>query len=225
MRVLMYFLLAFLLACNGNGEDGSRDGTCANNADCPDNFLCLEEQCVEIGCTESSECALGYYCDASYSCSTGCSEDADCVAGEACNKQTNTCEAYGCRDTELDCALGEYCDTTTGECYADSRNHCDTCSYSYTNPSGGSCTNGTECMYWEVGDFCSNDNQCDPGFTCSEVFWGVNYCTMDYCLAQCNANEEEACPRGYVCAQLYLDDPTNYCVADCEFMVESGFSQ
>ncbi|MDG1483258.1 MAG: hypothetical protein P8R54_26955 [Myxococcota bacterium] len=223
ITIVLFFVLALVTACNG-GNENAKDGTCANNADCPDNFLCLEEQCIEIGCTESSECALGYYCDATYTCTTGCSEDIDCVAGEACNTQTNTCEDYGCRDTELDCEIGEYCDTTTGECYADSRAHCNSCSHSYTNPSAG-CGQGMECLYWDVGEFCNNDNQCDPGFTCSEVAFGTKYCTLDYCFAECNPSDAEACPRGYVCGQYFSDLPTTYCISDCDYMNKNGFTQ
>ena len=220
MRILSTILLAFTLACNNGGDTSTKDGTCGNNADCPDNFLCLEEQCVEIGCTESTECALGYYCDASYSCTPGCSEDVDCVAGESCNTTTNTCEAYGCRDTELDCEYGEYCDQTTGECYPDNRNLCGTCDVLAMN----SCGNGAECLYY-AGDYCNNDNDCDEGYSCDpglDLFGKI--CHLDFCFFECNANDAEACPRGYTCAQAIQGDPRNFCIADCEFMQNNGYS-
>ncbi|MFT5685497.1 MAG: hypothetical protein ACI8RZ_006449 [Myxococcota bacterium] len=215
--ILLAFILAFATACSGGDGDGTKDGVCANSADCPDNFLCLEEVCTEIGCTESSDCALGYFCDATYTCTTGCSEDVDCIAGETCNTNSNTCEAYGCRDTQLDCAYGEFCDQTTGECYSDDRDHCGSCDVFSNN----SCGNGAECFAFG-GDSCNSANDCDPGYSCDGNFTGIpgQICHIDFCEVECNVNEEEACPRGFTCLAA---GPTGFCSADCAFMTENGF--
>ncbi len=220
MRILTTLLLALTLSCSGSGDGPAKDGACANNADCPDNFLCLEEVCTEIGCTESSDCALGYYCDATYTCTTGCSEDIDCIAGESCDEATNTCGEYGCRDTDLDCEYGEFCDTTSGECYPDTRDLCGGCDITVPNPT---CDVGAECAAYG-GDSCNTDNDCPDGQAC-DLFSDGKFCHMDVCLFQCNASDSEACPRGFSCTEAYVGDPTTYCVADCEYLLENGFLQ
>ena len=219
MRFLTTVLLALTIGCN-NGTGSVNDGTCVNSADCPDNFLCLEEVCVEIGCSESSECALGYFCDATYTCTTGCSEDLDCVAGETCDEATNTCGAYGCRDTQLDCSYGEYCDQTTGECYPESAALCNTCDVTAFNNTCGDGTCSPE-LGEEGGQTCSRDNDCADGYSC-DLFTGLgNICHIDYCAQSCNINAEEPCSRGFTCAS---DGFGNYCFPDtgCDYLVQNN---
>ena len=52
-------------------------------------------------CLTSLDCSFQQYCNTTYSCIDGCESDTDCYSGEQCNKNTNTCESYGCRSTQL----------------------------------------------------------------------------------------------------------------------------
>ena len=142
------------------------------------------------------------------------------MAGETCDESTNTCGEYGCRDTELDCEYGEYCDTTTGECYPDDRNLCGTCDITAAN---NTCGPGAECAAYG-GDTCWTDADCAAGESC-DLFADGFYCHRDWCLHQCDTNDANACPRGFSCTAAFVGDPTTFCVADCEYLVDNGFLQ
>ncbi len=77
---------------------------CSKNSECEVGQVCLEEECKTVECISSAECDIGKHCTADYTCTAGCEEDTDCLAGETCND--GTCEAYGCRNTQLDCGYG-----------------------------------------------------------------------------------------------------------------------
>ena len=59
------------------------------------------KECQEAECLTSLDCSFQQYCNTTYSCIDGCESDTDCYSGEQCNKDTNTCESYGCRSTQI----------------------------------------------------------------------------------------------------------------------------
>jgi hypothetical protein len=130
------------------------------------------------------------------------------MAGESCDMNTNTCEEYGCRDTQLDCPIGEYCDTGSGDCYDDPYGSCDSCSYDQNLDDilalyFGETLQNRHCVQWDLG------------------------ATTFYWLALCNINEgENACPRGFVCVEDIYDDPdtlVDACIGDCDYYRQKGY--
>ena len=91
--------------------------TCANSADCEEGNFCLTsgegiKECREADCITSQIVAFKNTVMMPILIE-GCNVDADCYAGERCNTNSQTCEAFGCRDTELDCRAGEFCNIST----------------------------------------------------------------------------------------------------------------
>lgn len=148
---------------------------CIDNGDCEEREACVLSVCEPVQCLVSTECGIREYCDPdTYQCRSGCLENEDCRAGENCNIEAKTCEAYGCRNTELDCAVGELCSAVTGECEYDNRGHCDACeSDLWTGPQGTCDERGAFCLYFEDAP---NDG---------------------WCFLPCSASQP--CPRGYMC--------------------------
>ncbi|MFK7929258.1 MAG: hypothetical protein AB8H79_13780 [Myxococcota bacterium] len=163
--------LAFLSSCGTRAPLG-----CIDNGDCEEREACVLEVCQPVECLSSTECGIREYCDdETFVCRAGCLEDEDCRAGEACETETNTCEVYGCRNTELDCAFGETCSAVSGECIYDNRGHCDSCTVDFWTGAQGDCP--------ENGSFCLSFQGDAP-----DVAW---------CFLPCST--AQPCPRGYVC--------------------------
>ena len=161
-----------LSACDG----GAAALECVDNGDCSDGEACLLNACEPVQCLASAGCGIGESCvTETYVCRIGCVEDGDCRAGETCNTGSNTCESYGCRDTQLDCAIGESCNLVTGECVRDGRGHCDMCD---PDPWGfdlrGTCIDrDAMCLTFDGLDFfcfqsCSDNNPCPRGYICDD---------------------------------------------------------
>lgn len=189
----------FASSCN----PGPATPACVDNGDCGEGEACLLETCTPVDCLSSSDCRIREYCDdETYVCRAGCSSDTDCIAGEACDLASNTCESYGCRDTELDCAIGEHCSAVTGECTRDPKGHCDRCS---PDPWGfdvqGTCRdNEAFCLTFDGFDF--------------------------FCLMQCV--DAPDCPRGYECVATGEDfdfdgRPDSVCLAYCPLLYDKGW--
>ena len=167
---------------------------CVDNGDCNGTSeACLENSCVEVDCLSSASCELQQFCDETYTCASGCSEDTDCLAGEDC--VDGTCEAYGCRNTQLDCEFGEICNENTGNCQPASGLHCDTCDY------------------WSTFGICSGSAACVPF---------DEFASESYCLETCNPNASNQCPRGFECLDIY-GDGSNYCFAWCPTLYANGW--
>ena len=179
-------------ACAGGGEPIA---ACVDNGDCSEGEACLLDVCEPVQCLSSTQCGIREYCDdETYVCRAGCLEDTDCRAGEACNTGTNTCEAYGCRDTQLDCAIGETCNAVTGECVFDNSGHCDTCQ---PDPWG-----------FEPSGSCTNRNAVCGSF--------IDAPDQYFCFQPCTApGQPDACPRGYECIDNAFGDGFPYCIAFC----------
>jgi len=242
MRTILCVLLSvlFVFSCNTATEQEPVAGdACANTSECGDGQLCLSEVCTDVGCTVSEDCAFQQYCDESFACVDGCGDSSDCIAGQECDVASNTCVDYGCRDSNLDCGYGEFCDTTTGECYPDERRHCGSCDVAST---GNQCGQGSQCTAWLSGGECDGRNggeevfgviiewgngdcapgqHCDP-FTHDQVATGIGYCHEDYCVVPCEISQEEACPRGFDCYDVFGDGSFDGCVGDCSYMLENG---
>lgn len=152
---------------------GAPSFVCVDNGDCQDGQACILEQCQDVQCLASDQCNLQEYCDTTtYTCRVGCNDDLDCKAGQSCNVDTNTCEDYGCRDTQLDCSIGYICNTNRGECEYAHDGHCDKCD--------------------GLWDLCAN-----PSAACL-TFDGIE----SFCFEPCNISDVNACPRGYVCQNV-----------------------
>lgn len=184
--------VAALVGCGGDSDTPE----CIDNGYCAEGQACVDDVCEDVECLTSAICDVGEYCnDQTYSCVDGCVESADCVAGETCNTDTRTCEAYGCRNTELDCPVGSTCNEGTGEC--DEAHVCDSCNANNVN----SCqTPGTEsyCLVWD-----------DPA--------------EGWCFPVCGANG--LCPSGFYCykdVQVELGNTVDVCIADCPWLVDNG---
>ena len=180
------FSMGMLAACGPAPE--STPAGCIDNGDCEEGFACVQDSCSPVECLDSSQCGQGEYCGENYVCRVGCLEDADCLAGENCNIEARSCEEYGCRDTQLDCSYGEFCDEASGECYQDSAKNCEVCSLWDLNACGA---NGA-CFQFDALDLLNG-----------------------YCLIECNAAEENPCPRGFDCYDPTGGNGQAYCSAWC----------
>ncbi|MFT6142276.1 MAG: hypothetical protein ACJAZO_002135 [Myxococcota bacterium] len=190
IRSLLFASTTLLLSCTG-----SSSLRCLDNGDCEGIAVCNEVGlCEAVECTQPDQCNLGFTCNDANSCVVGCSGDGDCLAGETCNA-TNQCEPYGCRSTTLDCSYGERCDVATGQCFVDSAPHCQ-----------------AECTVDFFGDSCAAQS---PGAACACFEDNGVACTESYCLVECNPASADACPRGYQCGQIFQDNPSSFCFADC----------
>ena len=200
----LMFLAALLSGCNG-----ATGPACADNAQC-NNQACIEGVCRDVDCLASSECQLYEYCHPEeYTCTPGCSEDTDCLAGESCDMSSNTCEGYGCRDTQLDCEIGEFCNASSGDCYDDPYGTCDTCSYS---------ENSDDILDLIIYGEVNGDRHC--------VQWDAAGSTF-YWLALCNVNQgTDACARGFTCVPDIYGDATmrvDACIGDCDYYRQNGY--
>ena len=165
--------------------------------------------------------------------------------------ESHSCNAYGCRDTQLDCAIGEVCDTTTGQCYVADDNLCaSTCDY--TNPR---CDGADSCIPTSFVGACNVQNGnagCPANSPCLIV-------EVDeaHVLDWLGFPDNSACPSGWYCdflsgypdpvpprrvrrepvpppapdrrlrARLRVQDAHGdgqdvVCYADCEFLNEEG---
>jgi hypothetical protein len=190
-----------MAGCGG----GTAAPACRDNGDCGENQACIVDLgiCQDVDCLDSSSCGRREYCDeTTFVCRAGCAEDSDCDAGEACNLVSNTCEPYGCRDTELDCSIGETCNEVTGECVRDPRGHCDLCTPDFWTPAGSCRDSGAFCLY-------------------------VDEAAIDaYCLLECAAATD--CPRGYQCVDAGSDfdgdgRSDSICYAYCPVLYDLGW--
>ena len=227
------------------------EGDCEYNSDCEAGQVCREATCQTVDCIEATDCSFGQYCTEMNACESGCKDNNDCLAGETCNVETNVCEAYGCRETQLDCGYGEYCDVTTGTCYEASEQTCDTCSRDQECGTGGGCiptiftgeacdaadanacggdpSNG--CWIMEMGDSCNplrGDADCEAGWYCDLFDTFSAYCHRDECITSTctvtcdvNSGSTDECPRGFGCSD-YLGTGQGYCAGDCGWMLEKG---
>ena len=202
--IYLAWTLLFLAACAGTGKAPE----CQDNADC-NNQACVENQCVDVDCLSSADCSLKEYCHGEdFVCTSGCSEDTDCLAGEMCDVESNTCEPYGCRETELDCPVGDFCNQNTGECYDDPEGTCNTCSAAQNEAEQlellfGGTLSGRHCVQWD------------------------EFATEFYYFKTCNPNGSgNDCPRGFACVpevyDLYFGTPVNLCLGDCSYYREIG---
>lgn len=249
MRLLKTVLLAAAVALSGcSGEEAT---PCADNTACAEGQACIDEVCTDVTCLTSADCDIQQYCTGDFECASGCDQDADCFAGQACNTDANTCEAYGCRDTQLDCNYGERCDVTTGSCYVAEQmctNNCDYFSPSCPSnqscavsslfgtcdaASGGGCPSGSPCAIVEVdegsncGDFIGlpDDSECPSGWYCDYLDGYTNpKCHRDQCVESfCSptCTTPDDCPRGFDC--IADSAGRGVCSADCEFLNENGW--
>ncbi len=183
--------LPLLSACGGE-----KAAACADNVDCEDGQACIDEECQDVTCLTSADCEIQQYCDADFECSAGCSIDDDCLAGQSCNTDTNQCQAYGCRNTQLDCNYGEQCDVTTGQCYVADEGLCTaTCDIFSPN-----CGGDSECVAMEyVGDCDAGDG--DRGCPANSPCAIVEVDESDTC-DWFGFPDDSACPSGWACDYL-----------------------
>lgn len=182
------WLLLSVLSCSSSIE-------CVDHAGCPDGNACIAEVCTPVQCLSSTECALREFCDGQYNCAPGCEKDTDCIAGEVCNVEANSCEAYGCRDTQLDCYYNEFCNTRNGQCELSDEAHCKPC----TGLSTSECGDGGDC--WSFVDAKGNTDG-------------------TYCLVECESDAD--CPRGYSCYDVSGQGHVR-CGGSCSLYEEFGY--
>jgi hypothetical protein len=214
MRLSFLLLLALASAGCDVRPSNSQGETCRDASDCTVEAgqlaACIRNACEAVECLSSADCALGSWCpaaDGDFSCKPGCETNDDCHAGESCSAE-GTCEAYGCRNTNLDCWIGEVCNQATGECEESPEPHCAVC-------------NGVG--EWEFED----QGTLDP---CDDEWTGHGGCGGDgaqcgpftdggdqYCMVPCGA--DDSCPRGYTCQDVPISFNTQL---TCGFMIEGS---
>lgn len=234
LRILAIFFLLIQMACTpSKSSEVEEGGNCGNSAECAEGQLCLKNECRNVDCLTSTDCDIEQYCSEQYSCERGCETDEDCFAGDECNTAAQTCESYGCRETQLDCEIGEFCNVPTGECYADDAPHCRTCLIDdLLLPSVGE-----ECLLWnELGgncvvdlffgtqQGCASDEVCYP-VDPNDPFNSNGTCWKSYAVMTCDISAEEPCPRGFSCVGLSYTDGSvvDVCYGDCQYYRENGY--
>jgi hypothetical protein len=207
-------LALLLLACSG-----SEDPDCVDHGDCRENQGCVQGQCRWVDCIDNTRCQLEEYCDAaSLTCVAGCSSDDDCPSGDVCDSASNACVGAGCRNTVLDCDYGQICDQDVGYCVTDDRAHCEVCDGlgDATCPTDGICVVEIEQDY-----YCQDQNDCRPDQRCDELEDG-RYCHADRCQYECDPEDVDSCPRGWLCQETMGYPGTYTCNAECYWLEEQG---
>lgn len=198
-----YAMILFVFMSLGLVGCGTSSG-CSDNADCQDMEVCVRTNpsrpgvCADVECVTNEHCDLGAYCSSApdYVCTPGCNADDDCRAGQTCNVSTNSCQAYGCRDTELDCAYGEFC--TNGSCVADTAPHCDGSCDPFTP---NSCGAGNACAAWNLHGSCNlsnNDSDCGNNQYCGAFEIDES--------SSCDSLFNTGCPTGWNCGYFDLNN-------------------
>ncbi len=216
MRIAGFLLLLLLslLAC-----EPKEVPDCYDHGDCKENQGCLEGACRWVDCLENASCMLEQFCDTdSYTCVEGCQGDDDCLSGEACDVASQTCVAAGCRDTALDCEYGQICDPESGRCQADERALCEPCDAlgDATCPDDGICV-----MEVNQDAYCQSDEDCMPDESCDEFDAG-KFCHSDRCRFECDAEDSNSCPRGWMCQVTQGHPETDTCAAACYWLEQQG---
>ena len=219
-------ILTSLLLVIGCRFSDKAEQPCYNSADCSDGEKCFSGQCLEVDCFHSEDCLFGEYCAEDYECKTGCFVDGDCHSGDGCNVNSNQCESYGCRDSQLDCRIGEFCIDAT--CQVSEPSPCQTCSYEewtegmepdqecvlYSFAEGSSCD-------WRQNTGCPEHLNCYPDDGLGLVEEGI--CVNAFAFLRCQTQTD--CPRGFFCKEdIYQNGGgVNVCWADCRFYLEQGY--
>jgi Cys-rich repeat protein len=187
-----------ILGLIGCGGDTAVE--CIDNGQCGEFQACFVDVCLDVECLTSAVCDIGEYCNLDgYSCVEGCLDNSDCRAGETCNAETTTCEAYGCRNTELDCGVGQECDQTTGECLdVQACGNCDP----------------------------QNINSCNTGPNSGTQSYCLVYddLSVGWCFPECG--DDGSCPSGFYCYEdlsIGRGQTIDVCVADCPWLTENGY--
>lgn len=215
MQLLVAALLPLLLCACDPGETPD----CVDHGDCRENQGCVLGQCRWVDCIDNTRCRLEHYCDPStLTCIEGCQSDEDCKSGESCDTAANSCVSAGCRDTVLDCDYGKYCDLELGYCVTDDRAHCKVCDGlgEAICPAEGICV-----LYVDSSSTCHRDDDCRPDQNCDEFEAGT-YCHEDRCQYECDPDDPDACPRGWMCQTTIGFPEIHSCTADCFWMEQQG---
>lgn len=148
--ILSYSIVRFITGSAGEGQ------TCAEDADCPNNAICNQDNFCEAkseggsSCETDTDCGLGFVCANNFCAQPQgaiCLSSLDCAAGQYCNKDSVCMDGKSqvCNENS-DCQSPEQCD---------SFNFCH-------NPNGGSgsaCQDNTDCA---TGYVCNGDtNSCE----------------------------------------------------------------
>lgn len=219
MSLALLAQLALLLLAVGCGEREIPE--CLDHGDCGEREACIADRCERVACLDNGHCELQQYCDPTadaYVCLDGCTGDDDCPAGEACEAASHSCHPADCRDTVLDCAYGEICDQASGSCVVDERAHCQLCDAMAAAicPDDGTCF-----MDVDDSELCQRDEDCAPEQSCDELIEG-RYCHTDRCRYDCDPDDPDACPRGWVCQESLGQDGVYTCAADCHWLEDQG---
>ena len=143
-------------------------GECVHDADCPEHYLCDDDECVPREC--DPECAEDYACvDGQCTCGYGCCADGDCEEGE-------TCDDHACRlkyecTSDDDCASTEYCDISTGAAGGTCEDVVGECGYAFNHafvPYGYECGPEPGCPSCPGGTMCINHVCSGENLTCPE---------------------------------------------------------
>jgi hypothetical protein len=191
IRALFLFLPLFIGCDVNNGS--SPEGDCTDHGQCGEMQACIENSCTDVECLSSSDCPLHNFCDKE-------------LNRYACNA--------GCEGDD-DCVAGEECHEDYGTCEEyDCRETDLDCEYMEN------CVNG-ECR----ADTSGHCQPCDPTDWFDPCFMNCFYLdentTDGYCLQDCRPQDEEACPRGFECAETTMG--THVCYAYCPWLEEHGY--
>ena len=184
-------ICAASLACvPGCNDDGACAGDqvcvqarctdpCTSNEECPEGRECIDGKCkVPGGCMTSRDCPEPQtYCDPNtLMCVPGCLVDDDCMdATLEC--ESNSCVPRGCSGN-YSCGFGQVCNFETELCEEAEGPYCEEC-----DPQDDTACGGPPNLCANFQDEDGND-------------------LGAFCLVQCEADPENACPQGYACEEL-----------------------
>ncbi|HVI01703.1 MAG TPA: hypothetical protein VM869_23465 [Enhygromyxa sp.] len=197
---------------NGDGDDegdGDGDEPLACDPPCPEDSICKNGECIELG---TCPCPEGSYCNLmTNTCIEGCLTGADCDDDYYCDVINKQCEP-GCGGDE-DCPEGQYCDLSVHECTdpcagcEDDGNPCTYESCTFGGCQTGNLRYGEACSGADDGNECTV-RACDGEGTCTHlpVSEGVacdvaNTCKTSECDGDGTCNTLSTLPNGTSCSE------------------------
>jgi hypothetical protein len=178
--------------CGGNGcyncpdpyySDSCSAWQCNYDSDCPNNYSCVNNQCISGGydsgaggCTQPSDCASGQNCGSDGQCHSGDCSNSGCPSGFQCKLSGGTLQCIGSTTRDGGAGDGSNGDSSISGCLNDTQ-----CA---SLGAGAKCLDG---VCTRASDTCFDGTQCPSN----------DQCVSGVCTPACDATH--ACPTGYSC--------------------------
>ena len=210
MNILRIWIAhAALLLCALACSQGTPDGTCLSDDDCPALGFRCNVAAGLCACASDEACDDGFFCNSSGVCQlqAGCSSNADCPETDFCDLDSGECLAGPPLELSAACGVASHCPfgsiceagTCIAGCFSD-----------------GDCNLGEVCANGQCfgGDgICSNKDFCEYGELCQQ-----NMCTRDFRGPYCRRCTQRTIQNPEPC-----DDPRNFCLINNREL--GGFTQ